>query len=390
MTIYRLNRVRTSCTSRCSSCSASAWTAPSAAQTSLRFRLPEVAKEPVTIGASTEVGTPRTATEESIIFQVDESFEVPPRCRPPTCSSAADRSRASGSPTASRSPPAPTSSRFGDPAGRSATRFYLGFEEPLGAPADRGGRGRLAGARGRREPRGPAAALGASPRATTSGLEAEVLEDLTGGFNYGSGTVELELPPRSAISAAWPGPHALAALPDRRQDPPTAAPRRRTRSRRRSTRSPPASWARGCPPPTRRRSAAAGRSRRLQAIAPRREASSRGELLAQPRDAASLAFASSMMSKLSPRGRAVEEPPEATGSTMSACARSCGSTRPGLPARASTASSATSSRYWAFFAAGGQVASASWSASRSGAPSGSWQWWWSTSQTTRRPVCRET
>jgi predicted phage baseplate assembly protein len=30
-------------------------------------------------------------------------------------------------------------------------------------------------------------------------LEAEVLEDLTGGFNYGSGTVTLELPPRSAI-----------------------------------------------------------------------------------------------------------------------------------------------------------------------------------------------
>ena len=30
-------------------------------------------------------------------------------------------------------------------------------------------------------------------------LEAEVLEDLTGGFNYGSGTVTLELPPRSAV-----------------------------------------------------------------------------------------------------------------------------------------------------------------------------------------------
>ena len=30
---------------------------------------------------------------------------------------------------------------------------------------------------------------------------ATVLEDLTGGFNYGSGTVELELPPRSAVAA---------------------------------------------------------------------------------------------------------------------------------------------------------------------------------------------
>ena len=86
--------------------------------------------------------------------------------------------------------------------------------------------------------------------------EAIVLEDLTGGFNYGSGTVELELPPRSAIAAARRPPHALAALPDRRQD----APRRRRddlhAARRRSTRSPPRRSARCCPPRTPRRSSA--------------------------------------------------------------------------------------------------------------------------------------
>ena len=48
--------------------------------------------------------------------------------------------------------------------------------------------------------------------------DAEVLEDLTGGFNYGSGTVELQCPPRSADRAARRQAAALAALPDRRQD----------------------------------------------------------------------------------------------------------------------------------------------------------------------------
>ena len=40
---------------------------------------------------------------------------------------------------------------------------------------------------------------GRSPRATTAGRRPIVLEDLTGGFNYGAGTVELQLPPRSAV-----------------------------------------------------------------------------------------------------------------------------------------------------------------------------------------------
>ena len=55
------------------------------------------------------------------------------------------------------------------------------------------------------EPRGPAAALGGLPGATASWDEATVLEDLTGGFNYGSGTVEL------AAAAAQRGPAARRA-----------------------------------------------------------------------------------------------------------------------------------------------------------------------------------
>ena len=113
MTIYRLNRVPDKLHVALLELLGIRLDGPSAAQTSLRFRLAEPASEPLLIpGGLTEVGTPRTATEESIIFQVDEDFEIPARAgRPPTRSSAAARSRASAWPTASRSRAAPTSSR---------------------------------------------------------------------------------------------------------------------------------------------------------------------------------------------------------------------------------------------------------------------------------------
>ena len=77
MTIYRLNRVPDKLHVALLELLGIRLDGPAAAQTSLRFRLAEVAKSPVLISAATEVGTPRTATEESIIFQVDETFEVP-------------------------------------------------------------------------------------------------------------------------------------------------------------------------------------------------------------------------------------------------------------------------------------------------------------------------
>src|SRR2546425_1658708 len=51
---------------------------PTAAQTELRFRLASPADEPVDIpGVTTEVGTPRTGSEESIVFQTSEDFTIP-------------------------------------------------------------------------------------------------------------------------------------------------------------------------------------------------------------------------------------------------------------------------------------------------------------------------
>ena len=84
---------------------------------------PRPPTEPIEIpGGDTEVGTPRTATDESIIFQVDEDFTIPPM--PPgglRARSAAARSRTSASPTARRARRAPTSSRSAARR-RSATR----------------------------------------------------------------------------------------------------------------------------------------------------------------------------------------------------------------------------------------------------------------------------
>ena len=125
---------RTSCTSRCSSCSASALDGAERRDAPrLRFRLAGAAdrgrrRSPA---ATTEVGTPRTPSDESIVFQIDEDFTIPP-ARPAAYvrRSAAARSRTSASPTAWRARRAPTSSPFGI-AAAVGDALYLGFDEPL-------------------------------------------------------------------------------------------------------------------------------------------------------------------------------------------------------------------------------------------------------------------
>ena len=77
--------------------------------------------------------------------------------------------------------------------------LYLGFEEDIGRlilqVSMEASTARGAGV----DPGGSRRCAGRSPAATAQWQDAEVLEDLTGGFNYGSGTVELQCPPRSAI-----------------------------------------------------------------------------------------------------------------------------------------------------------------------------------------------
>jgi hypothetical protein len=68
--------------------------------------------------------------------------------------------------------------------------------------------------------------------------EAEVLEDLTGGFNYGSGDVELQLPERSA-SSRWRATACTGSAAAWTTDAPAAARRPPTPTLPRSTGSPP-------------------------------------------------------------------------------------------------------------------------------------------------------
>src|SRR3712207_4751943 len=78
MTIYRLNRVPDKLHVTLLELLGIQLDGPTAARTDLRFHLVEALDEPLIIeGGNTEVGTVRTATDESIIFQVDEDFTIP-------------------------------------------------------------------------------------------------------------------------------------------------------------------------------------------------------------------------------------------------------------------------------------------------------------------------
>ena len=174
----------------------------------------------------TEVGTLRTASEEAIVFQTDEDFAIPaarPRAYVVERGGAAkDVGVASGTREARR---ARTSSPFG-----SAAR---GRRRPL--PRLRRAARAACCCRSRSTARRPAApastprirrSAGRSPTDGAGGwAEAEVLADTTGGFNYGSGIVELQLPDDHKLVAAR-GPARLLASA-------AASTARRARARRR-------------------------------------------------------------------------------------------------------------------------------------------------------------
>jgi predicted phage baseplate assembly protein len=175
--------------------------APTAATADLRFRLAALAEEPVSIpGGETEVGTLRTASEESIVFQTSEDFEILP-ARPiayaiEKASKVAPVGIAAGvaKPTGEDQRPFGTPPAVGD-------ALYLGFEDSLARLVVRVdvdcSQARGAGV----DPEDPPLRWEASSAEAAGGWEeAEVLADFTGGFNYGSGLVELQLPPRHSIT----------------------------------------------------------------------------------------------------------------------------------------------------------------------------------------------
>ena len=200
MTIYRLNRVPDKLHVALLDLLGIRLDGPAAARTSLRFRLADAPSEPILIaGGETEVGTPRTAHDESIVFQVDEDFTIPSMTPAAyVLQRVGQTPKNVGVADGEARPQGADQLAFGTPP-QVGDCLYLGFEDPL----DRliiqidvdASQARGAGV----NPEDPPLRWEVS-QGDDQWEPATVLEDLTGGFNYGSGTVELELPPRSAIA----------------------------------------------------------------------------------------------------------------------------------------------------------------------------------------------
>ena len=200
MTIYRLNRVPDKLHVALLDLLGIRLDGPSAATTSLRFRLADAPSEAILIpGGDTEVGTPRTAHDESVIFQVDEDFTIP-SARPEAyvLQRHGAQAKSVGTAEGEARPQGPDQLAFGTPP-QVGDALYLGFEDPLdrliiridveASPA------RGAGV----DPKDPPLRWEVS-QGDNEWAPATVLDDSTGGFNYGDGQIELELPPRSAVS----------------------------------------------------------------------------------------------------------------------------------------------------------------------------------------------
>jgi predicted phage baseplate assembly protein len=170
---------------------------PSAARTQIRLRLSTPATEPTVVRAGTEIGTLRTAADESIVFTTQQDFTIMP-VRPATYVVQRDKKLnelgvADGvaNPPGPEQPPFHSTPKVGD-------ALYLGFEDSIASLVLRvsieASTARGAGVR----PDDPPLRWESS-QGEEDWAELEVIEDLTGGFNYGSGTVDLQCPPTSGI-----------------------------------------------------------------------------------------------------------------------------------------------------------------------------------------------
>ncbi|MBA3746480.1 MAG: putative baseplate assembly protein, partial [Solirubrobacterales bacterium] len=198
LTIYRLNRIPDKLHVALLELLGIRLDPPSAAAADLRFRLTGPAEEPVPIPlGSTEVGTARVAGEEPIVFQTTEDFTIPP-LRPTAYVLSRDSQIKSVSVADGTAKPHGSEQlAFGNPP-RPGDALHLGFDASIGRlllDVDvEASQARGAGV----DPTDPPLRWEVSA-GDNEWLPAEVLEDLTGGFNYGSGSVQLQLPETSAI-----------------------------------------------------------------------------------------------------------------------------------------------------------------------------------------------
>lgn len=197
LTIYRLNRIPDKLHVALMELLGIRLDPPAAARAGLRFRIVEGTDEAVRIPAATEVGTPRTTSDEAIVFQVEEDFSIEPLRPQAYLLRRAGEWKDVGVADGQARPTGPDQLAFGNPP-QPEDALHLGFATPIdrlvlrinvdASPA------RGAGV----DPEDPPLRWEVS-QGDRQWAECEVLEDLTGGFNYGAGTVELQLPERSGI-----------------------------------------------------------------------------------------------------------------------------------------------------------------------------------------------
>jgi predicted phage baseplate assembly protein len=170
---------------------------PVAATTEVRFRLAAPAVEQIEIPAgTTEVGTIRTASDESIVFQTSYDFTIPPARPMAYLVERAGAPKNVGVAAGVARPKGPDQLAFEQPP-KVGNALYLGFDTSLARLLLRVdvdcSQARGAGV----DPEDPPLRFEVSDEASeTEWSEATVLSDLTGGFNYGSGAIELQLPSR--------------------------------------------------------------------------------------------------------------------------------------------------------------------------------------------------
>ena len=172
---------------------------PSAARTELRMRLSAPATEPVEIRAGTEAGTFRTAVQESIVFATSETFTIRPLRPDAYLVQRAGAAKEIGVADGIAYPTGPDQVPFSRTP-EAGDALYLGFDGSLARLLVRvsmeASMARGAGVK----PDDPPLRWEVS-QGDGTWKEVEVLEDLTGGFNYGSGTVEVQCPPTSGVEA---------------------------------------------------------------------------------------------------------------------------------------------------------------------------------------------
>jgi predicted phage baseplate assembly protein len=173
---------------------------PTAARTQVRFRLAAAATQAIGIPAgTTEVGTKRTAGDESVVFQVVEGFTIAPAKPAAYVIEREGRAKALAVANGMARPQGPDQLPFATPPVIDDA-LYLGFEEDISRLQMRVDI-ESSMARGAGVDPEDAPLLWEVSQGSGEWARAEVLVDHTGGFNYGSGAVEVQCPASCAIEA---------------------------------------------------------------------------------------------------------------------------------------------------------------------------------------------